>query len=65
MLSGLPMRDSLLHGEDNDPFLSPLDWMLQRIGVKRESKCCENYFPPHVRSMVQDELDKCVCLGLQ
>ena len=52
------VKEKLLHGEANEPFLQRADWKLKDKGVKRErAPATEKIFPPTVRSRVADETD--------
>ena len=52
------VRESLLHGEANEPFLQRQDWKLKTRGVKAESKSTEKSVPQSVRELVAKELEQ-------
>lgn len=51
------VRESLLHGEGNAPFLQRADWKLLRKGIKTEHVRQAKEVPPSVRSMMAAEVD--------
>ena len=51
------MKEKLLHGKANEPFLQRKDWKLKDKGVKSESKSKEREIPPTVRSCLAAEVD--------
>ena len=51
------VKEKLLHGEANLPFLQRTDWKLISKGVKAEKKATERPVPPTVRSRVAAEMD--------
>ena len=52
------VREALLHGEANTPFLQRSDWKLKQKGVKAEKVVKEEAeLPPTVRSRVALEMD--------
>ena len=46
------VSESLLHGEEDQPFLQRADWKLKDKGVKKEAKVNDRPVPPTVRSLV-------------
>ena len=54
------VKESLLHGEDNLPYLQRADWKLKQKGVKQESRAAkECEVAPTVRSRVCLECESC------
>ena len=52
------VKEKLLHGEANVPYLQRTDWKLKRRGVKSEAKVKdERPIPPTVRSRVAAEME--------
>ena len=52
------VAESLLHGAENEPFLSREDWMLKHKGLKKEGKVKpDSGVPPRVRDLVADDAD--------
>ena len=51
------VKEKLLHGKANEPFLQRTDWKLKAKGVKSESKSTERVVPPTVRSCLAVEVD--------
>ena len=51
------VRESLLHGEANAPFLQRADWKLKQKGVKTEKSEKAREVPPSVRSRMAAEVD--------
>ena len=51
------VKEALLHGQANQPFLQRRDWKLREKGVKSESKSTEREIPPTVRSSLAAEVD--------
>jgi hypothetical protein len=45
-------REALLHGEENEPYLSRSDWSLKEKALKAEQKVSERPVPPAIRSLM-------------
>jgi hypothetical protein len=51
-------REALLHGEENEPYLSRSDWSLKEKALKAEQKVSERPVPPTIRSLMCTECDE-------
>ena len=51
------MKEKLLHGQANKPYLQRADWKLKEKGVKAEQKTTAKAVLPTVRSRVAAECD--------
>ena len=51
------VKEKLLHGEANKPYLQRADWKLKDKGIKKEREKTDRVIPPSVRSRVAAEVD--------
>ena len=51
------VKEKLLHGEANEPYLQRADWKLKQKGVKKERAKSERDLPPTVRVQMAVETE--------